>query len=151
MTRTVAFVGALSLCALWESLAYAHHSFAMFDDRKLVTLHGTLYSVEWKNPHGWFWIQVPDGKGGNAIWGLEGAGPAAFTRQGFTKQDFVVGSKVAVDLHPLKDGRTGGQFLRMTFPDGRVVGDLKTAVDNFRDKGYVQGDNDPTPSGSSGK
>lgn len=118
--------------------ASAHHSFAMFDSQKVVTLQGTLYTVEWKNPHGWFWISVPNAKGGSDTWGLEGAGPAEFVRQGFSKKDFVVGTKVTVELHPLRDGRTGGQFLRMTFADGRQVGSLKTIEDVFKEKGYVK-------------
>lgn len=116
----------------------AHHSFAMFDGDKLVTLEGSIYSVEWKNPHAWIWVAVTDDKGQQQVWGLEGTSPGAFAQQGITKQDFLAGNKVTVDIHPLKDGRPGGQFLRMTFPDGRVVGSLKTSVDEFKEKGYVK-------------
>jgi len=116
----------------------AHHSFAMFDGDKLVTLKGTIYSVEWKNPHAWIWVEVTDENGEKQIWGLEGTSPGQFSQQGFTKQDFLAKDEVTVDIHPLKDGRTGGQFLRMTFPDGRQVGSLKTAVDDYKEKGYVE-------------
>lgn len=118
--------------------ANAHHSFAMFDGDKLTTIEGTIYSVEWKNPHAWIWIAVPNSKGGTDVWGLEGTSPNEFVRKGFTKKDFTAGGKVVVDIHPLKDGRTGGQFLRMTFADGRQVGNLETAVDIFKQKGYVK-------------
>lgn len=128
----------VGLAAAWASSAYAHHSFAMFDGDKLLTLDGTIYSVEWKNPHGWFWIAVKNDKGDTDVWGLEGASAGQFTRLGFSKSDFVAGTKVKVEIHPLKDGRTGGQFLRMTFPDGRQVGSLSTAVDEYKEKGYVK-------------
>lgn len=118
--------------------ADAHHSFAMFDGDKLATIEGTIYSVEWKNPHAWIWIAVPNEKGATDVWGLEGTSPAEFARKGFTKKDFIAGGKVVVDLHPLKDGRAGGQFLRMTFADGRQVGSLDTAVDVYKQKGYVK-------------
>ncbi|MGC3980436.1 MAG: DUF6152 family protein [Steroidobacteraceae bacterium] len=116
----------------------AHHSFAMFDGDKLTKIEGTIYSVEWKNPHAWIWIAVPNAKGGTDVWGLEGTSPGQFAQQGFTKKDFTKGDKVVVELHPLKDGRNGGQFLRMTFGDGRQVGSLETSVDIFKQKGYVK-------------
>ena len=128
---------ALLLLALASSAALAHHSFAMFDSTKVLTMQGTLYNVEWKNPHGWFWVKTTRG-GKEEIWGFEGAGTGAFIRQGFTKKDFIVGEKVKVDYNALKDGRTGGKFLRMTFPDGRQVGSLDSAVDRFRKEGYIK-------------
>lgn len=120
--------------------ALAHHSFAMFDDTKLVTLDGTLYRVEWANPHSWMWIVVPDATkpDGKQIWALEGAGPAAFAREGFTKKDFVIGTKMKVDMHPMKDGSMAGQFLRATFSDGRVVGDLRTPIDVLKQEGVIK-------------
>ena len=32
------------------------------------------------------------------------------------------GDKVTVDLHPLRDGRTGGQLVRVTLANGKVLG-----------------------------
>ncbi len=132
------FVAALALAVLVGGPTLAHHSFAMFDPTKVQTLNGTLYSVEWKNPHSWFWIKVKTDKGQEQIWGLEGASPSVFTRQNFTRKDFVIGEKVKVEYNPLRDGRTGGKFLRMTFADGRMVGSLDSAVDRFRKKGLIQ-------------
>lgn len=118
--------------------AGAHHSFAMFDKQKVVTIDGTLYAVEWKNPHGWFWIKVRAPNGQIQTWGLEGASPSVFGREGIRKSDFRMGEKVKVDLHPLRNNQTGGQFLRLTFPDGRQVGKLTGASDEFRKKGYIR-------------
>ncbi|MEO6339511.1 MAG: DUF6152 family protein, partial [Caulobacteraceae bacterium] len=44
--------------------AVAHHSFAMFDNTKEVTLVGTVKSFQWTNPHSWLQVVVagPDGK-----------------------------------------------------------------------------------------
>ena len=38
----------------------AHHSYAMFDMSKTVTLQGTIRDFQWTNPHSWIWIDVPD-------------------------------------------------------------------------------------------
>lgn len=117
--------------------ALAHHSFAMFDRTKVGVLEGTLYTVEWVNPHGWFWISTVTSAGKEEVWGFEGASPSSFSREGFTKKDFVVGTKVKIEYNPLKDGRTGGKFLRMTFPDGRTVGSLESAIDRYRKDGLI--------------
>jgi Family of unknown function (DUF6152) len=141
LNRFIAKLGLIlmSMFALGSAFqTQAHHSFAMFDGDKMLTLQGTIYSVEWKNPHAWIWVAVMNDKGTTDVWGLEGTSPAEFARKGFTKKDFLSGDKVTVDLHPLKDGRPGGQFLRMTFADGREVGSLKTAVDEYKEKGYVK-------------
>lgn len=101
--------------------AQAHHSNAMFDTSRTNTVKGTLHSVEWKNPHSWIWVEVSDAKGGANVYGFEAGSPALFARQGLKKQDLAVGVKVSVDFNPLRDGRTGGLFVSMTFENGRVV------------------------------
>jgi len=40
--------------------AAAHHSFAMFDRDRTVTLAGTVKTFQIMNPHGWLRILVPD-------------------------------------------------------------------------------------------
>jgi len=124
--------------ALWcAAPAWSHHSFAMFDHDKFLTLDGTIRNVEWVNPHSWIFLDVadPDKPGTAVTWAIEGASPGIFSRQGFTRKDFAAGSRMKIDIHPNKDGSMAGQFLRVTFPDGRVVGDLSTPIDVLRGKG----------------
>lgn len=96
------------------AMANAHHSYAMFDKTQNLMLEGTLYAVEWKNPHSWVWVQADDGHGGQAVWGFEGGSPAALSHQGYSKQNLVVGTHVVVHYNPLKDGRTGGNLVDIT-------------------------------------
>ena len=55
MKNTFAFACALGLAgAGLTSLAvpaFAHHSFAMFDQRRIMTLEGTVTEFQWTNPH----------------------------------------------------------------------------------------------------
>jgi hypothetical protein len=108
---------------LWApcSVALAHHSFAMFDMSKTLTLAGTVTNFEWTNPHAWLWIQVPDSKGGSQLWGLEGQAPGELTRHGWTRHSINVGDKISVQIHPLKDGELGGSFGIVTFANGTVL------------------------------
>jgi len=94
----------------------------MFDATQTLTLEGKLYSLEWKNPHSWIWVSAKDAEGNDQVWGFEGGGTQSFNRMGLTKDDLTVGMKVTVTYRPLKDGRTGGQFVSMTLEDGRSIG-----------------------------
>ena len=88
--------------------ASAHHSFAQFDMSQTLTLSGTVRTLEWTNPHVWLWLDVPDGKAGDRVWGLEGAAVGEMSRRGWARQIVKAGDKLTVEIHPLRDGRAGG-------------------------------------------
>src|SRR5689334_21394124 len=44
---------AAAAVAMYAIPAFAHHSFAMFDADKKVTLEGTVKEFQWTNPHSW--------------------------------------------------------------------------------------------------
>lgn len=114
-----ACLGLIGMAAMSDT--QAHHSYSMFDRTRTETIKGTLYAVEWKNPHSWIWIAVKNEKGATDLWGLEGTSPASMTRLGYTKKDLVVGTPVTARLNPLKDGRNGGGLVELKFADGRVT------------------------------
>jgi hypothetical protein len=101
--------------------AVAHHSFATFDNTKTVTLVGTVKTFEWTNPHTWIWLVVTDAKGVDQVWGIEGAAPGELTRHGWTRHSINPGDKITLDIHPLRDGRAGGSYSRVTFADGHSL------------------------------
>ena len=103
--------------------ALAHHSFAMFDGKKQVTLKGTVRQFQWTNPHAFIHVQVPDNAGGSDIWQVELNSPNNLKRQGWKSSTLKVGDVVTVVLNPLKDGSKGGLFVTITLPDGSVLGD----------------------------
>jgi hypothetical protein len=58
--------------AIFTVPASAHHSFAMFDATKEVTMSGTVKEFEWTNPHSWLRVTVNDQKTGKPVlWALE--------------------------------------------------------------------------------
>jgi hypothetical protein len=102
--------------------AWAHHSYAMFDQTRSLTVQGTVRALEWTNPHIWVWVDVEDGKGGTAAYGFESNAPAELARFfGWNKRSLTVGEKVTIDYAPLKSGNTGGALRTLTFADGRVL------------------------------
>lgn len=120
--RPLAVLMAFSvLAAGLPPCAVAHHSFATFDNTKTVTLVGTVKTFEWTNPHTWIWLVVTDAKGAGQVWGIEGAAPGELTRHGWTRHSLNAGDKITLDIHPLRDGRAGGSYSRVTFADGHSL------------------------------
>jgi hypothetical protein len=114
---------AAALCAI---PAVAHHSFAMFDAEKQLTIEGTVKEFQWTNPHSWIHVMVPDAAGKQVQWSVELGSPAGLVRQGWVPKTLTPGMNVKLLIHPLRDGNPGGQFLQVTLPDGKQLGDPST-------------------------
>jgi hypothetical protein len=113
--------------------ALAHHSGAMFDRNKEVTLTGTLKEVQWVSPHAWIQVLVPGADGKPQEWSVEmGGGPANFPAIGITRSYPKPGDKITVVGHPLRDGRPGASFMSITLPDGRVMGQARAPAGQSR-------------------
>ena len=106
--------------------AVAHHSFAMFDASKTVTLQGSIKEFHWTNPHSWIFLMVPDAGGTPTEWAIELGSPSGLVRQGWVPKTLTPGMNVKIVIRPLKDGKNGGQFLAVTLPDGTQLGDPST-------------------------
>ena len=115
MKPTVLACAALAL--IYAAPALAHHSFAMFDADKKVTLEGTVKEFQWTNPHSWILMTV-----GSDQWAIEMGAPGGLARQGWVPKTLTPGMKITAIIHPLKDGTRGGQFMAITLPDGTVKG-----------------------------
>lgn len=125
MKRMVSKVAAAGIFAAvlvgGSGVALAHHSYAMFDRTRTVTINGTVKLFQWTNPHMYLWVEVPNGKGGSDLYGIEGSSPNSLSRLGWSRNTLQPGEKVTVELQPLKDGRKGGFFVKATKADGTVV------------------------------
>jgi hypothetical protein len=102
---------------LFQTTLSSHHSFAMYDQTKTVTLTGIVKQFVAQANHAelHFYLIAPDRKGlekgadgKNVEWGVEMAGAAAVAQQGITAQTFGVGTVFSVKLNPLRDGSNFG-------------------------------------------
>src|SRR3979490_951607 len=96
------------LLALLVTPAFPHHSFAMYDQTKTVTLTGVAKQFVAQANHAeiHFYLIAPDRKGiakgsdGKYVeWGVEMAGAAAVAQQGITAETFKGGTVFSVKMH----------------------------------------------------
>jgi hypothetical protein len=122
MRMRVVWIAVLALCGVIAAGgASAHHSAAMFDRSKVVTLDGVVKEYLFEEPHSWISIMVTDPAGGEPVrWDLEGGSVSRMRDAGFTPDNLKVGDKVKARAFPLRDGRHGGALIDITFPDGRT-------------------------------
>jgi len=117
-SRTLAVIALTASCAV-----LAHHSFAMFDQSKQLSLTGTVREFQWTNPHAFIHIDVPDENGSQVMWQIEMNSPNNLRRQGWKSSMLKPGDKVTVVTNPLRDGKRGGLFVAATLADGTQMGD----------------------------
>lgn len=114
--------GALTVALLGAPApAFAHHSYAMFNRLKKVTIEGTIAKFDWRNPHIYIWLYVKNAKGGDDLYAVEGGSVTMLARQGWSANIIRPGDKVKIDMNPLKDGRNGGYFVQLVKADGTVI------------------------------
>jgi len=94
--------------------AAAHHSFAMYDQTRPVTLRGTVSHVQWTNPHVIVTFSGAAPGGASEAWTLELTSPGNLKRIGWTHSSLPVNQPVEVVINPLRDGRKGGALKKAT-------------------------------------
>jgi len=97
------------------SPAAAHHSYAMYDGAKVLTITGVTVSFLPQSAHAELrmYLLGPDGKllkrdGKNIEYGIEMASAAAVAQQGVTAAAFPVGTIFSVRVNPMRTGEDFG-------------------------------------------
>lgn len=104
----------LSVCGV----AHAHHSAAMFDKTKELTLAGTVKEFRFTNPHTWIYLIVVDADGTDQVWELEGGSVSHLVRNGWTSKSLAPGDKITIKVYQRKDGTMAGEFHDVVTADG---------------------------------
>jgi hypothetical protein len=93
--------------------ASAHHSYAMFDVEKNISVEGTVKQFMWTNPHSWIRMEVMDAKGQPKEWAVEMGSLTILVSLGWNPKTLQPGDKVRMTLHPMKSGQPGGDFVAL--------------------------------------
>ena len=98
--------------------AFAHHSFAVFDHTRSLTLKGTVTRWQWSNPHAYLDIDVRDADGVVKHYTLEGTSINMLQRTGWRSNMIKAGDQVTAVAAPLLNGDPGGLLLEITLANG---------------------------------
>lgn len=84
----------------------AHHAFsAQYDADAPVSFSGVVVKVEWLNPHAYFYVDVEDPATGDVTtWACELGSPVSMQRQGWKREDLVIGETLQVEGSRARDG-----------------------------------------------
>ena len=105
-----------------ETSLWAHHSLAAeFDQKKPITLTGTLTKLDWRNPHAWLFMDVKNASGTVEKWECELGSPNAMNRAGFTQESVKVGEEIVLDGILAKKGTNICSTRTVKGKDGRTV------------------------------
>ncbi len=131
MRSLVARITIAAFLGVAASLVSAHHSFAMFDQTKQVTVVGKVTEVQWTNPHVWVFLDGAPAGGKMERWGVEFTSKVHLTRRNFTSDMVKVGDNVEFTINPYRDGKTGGRFVAVKMASGEYYCDVGQAAQVF--------------------
>jgi hypothetical protein len=118
----MAVAASLSL-GVFAPPALSHHSFAMYDQTKVLTYTGVVTRFVTQPNHAEIHF-VPLGSDGKPMrdaegryvpWGIEMSGAAAVANEGITVKTFAPGTIFSVNLNPLRDGRKFGSRIGLIY------------------------------------
>ena len=89
MSIKVSVVAVFALL-LYVRPALAHHSFAMFDQTKVVYMTGKVKQLEWVNPHAWLHLTITTSDGKEAAWSFEGGSVAQLASLGWKPESRLI-------------------------------------------------------------
>ena len=102
---------------------HAHHSPAMFDFSKEMTLTGTVRLFQWTNPHSYIQLVVKADDGTEQEWSLEMGANVSLYHLGWRPSTVKAGDMLTVTVVPLRSGKQGaGLLVRATTADGKSLG-----------------------------
>ena len=118
------FAWSVFLAASISAPVLAHHNMsAIFDFNQRFTGSGTLTELDWRNPHVYLFVEIPNDTGEIETWSFEGPPPGFFRNRDFSRTDFEnsLGEVVIVEASRARDGSMSGLIRQVTLADGTVV------------------------------
>ncbi len=115
-------IASLVACLLVATSAGAHHSPALYDVRKAITLVGSVVRYEWGNPHAYVHMKVETPADSAAEWELEAGSPTMMELSGWSARTLQAGDRISVEVSPARNpARKAGLLWSLQRADGTVL------------------------------
>jgi hypothetical protein len=92
----------------------------MFDHGREVTIVGMVTDFSFRNPHGFLFVDVEEENGEIANYWIEMSTIPGMIQRGIGIKTFRPGDAITVTMHPLNDGRPGGNYTTIVAADGKT-------------------------------
>ena len=118
VNKPMQYTSSILIIALMASTVLAHHSFAVYDHTRTLTLKGSVTKFQWTNPHAYLDIDVRDADGSVKHYTLECTSINMMQRLGWRSNMIKAGDQVKAVAAPLLSGQPGGLLLEITLANG---------------------------------
>ena len=116
-TAQVVVIASAALLSL-TTAAFAHHSFAVYDHSRTLTLRGNVTRFQWTNPHAFIELDVKQPDGSLKHYSVELTSINMMQRVGWRSNMIKFGDEVTVVMAPMLTGEAVGLGLEVTLADG---------------------------------
>jgi hypothetical protein len=116
--QAVRRIGMGAFATLLTLPGMAHHSTAMYDMEKTVTLKGVIKAFHWTSPHCSIDLFVP-ATNSEELWTIQTGPPTTLYREDWKPLMFKPGDPMTALVHPMRDGSHRALLISGTGADGR--------------------------------
>jgi hypothetical protein len=113
------------MCALASALlpqpALAHHSGAMYDLSRVVTVLGTVSKYDWRNPHVYIYVEETPTGGERREWKVEGLPTTVMQRLAWNAETLRLGDRIEVKGYPARNPERRDLNPTLIVQDQRVL------------------------------
>ena len=118
VTSAAVAAAALAVIATSSMRVHAHHSHAMFDDSREITVVGTVAGVSYANPHVYLSVEAMSSNGETERWSVEMSHIGNMMNRGVNADTISVGDEITISMNPLRNGQNGGNYTRIVSING---------------------------------
>jgi Family of unknown function (DUF6152) len=125
-------LSSIAIAIAMAASALAHHSFAVYDHTRTVTLRGTVTRFQWTNPHGFIELNVTQNDGTVKHFTVELTSINMMQRVGWRSNMIKAGDRIQVVGAPLLNGDPVALGLEVVLADGKTMGLPVPAIGSFK-------------------
>ena len=103
--RLLAVLAVAAALFMVSGPALAHHSMAMYDQTREITLTGTVTEFRLTNPHIQILFDVKTDQGSIEHWSSIGDNPVNLRRKGWNRNTIKPNDQITISGYPAKEGR----------------------------------------------